>query len=77
VPAFAIRARAVFVSVDDHQFRMVRRMRGRRMDMQSPELLPERQMLLWRQYLVAEEEHEIVGQGPLQFLLLVPAEWLR
>jgi len=77
MPAFAIRTRAVFVSVDDHQFWMVRGVRGRRMDMQGPELLPERQMLLWRQYLVAEEEHEIVGQSPLQFLLLVRAEGLR
>ena len=49
MPAFAIRARTVLVGVDDHQFRVARRMRRGGMQVQIAEATAEGQMLLRRQ----------------------------
>ena len=56
MPAFAVRARAVLVGVDDHQLRMARRVRRGGMQVQLSEVAAECQVLLLRQVLIAEED---------------------
>jgi len=38
------------------------------MNVQFTELAPEGEMLFWRDVLVAEEDHEIFGQGAVDFV---------
>ena len=76
VPAFAVGTRRVFVGADDHQFTVPRRMRRGRVDVQFAEAAAEIQMLLRRQILVAEEDHQVFGEGALNFGERGVAQWL-
>ena len=70
MPALAVGARAVLVGVDDHQFGMAGLGRRRRVDVQFAELAAEIEVLLRRQMLVAEEDHQVLGQRAVDLVHL-------
>ena len=76
VPALAIGARQVLVGMDDHQLGLARLVRRRRMHMQLAEQPAEGQVLVGRDVLVAEEDHEVLGQRAMDLVLLAVGERL-
>jgi hypothetical protein len=74
VPALAVGARRVLVGMDDHQLGAAGLMRRRGMDVQLAEQPAERHVLVGRDVLVAEEDDAVLGQRPMQLVLLAVAE---
>ncbi|MHC2381790.1 hypothetical protein ACVIHA_006188 [Bradyrhizobium liaoningense] len=70
MPALAIGARRILVGVDLHQRRIVVLVRRGRMDMQFAELAAEGEMLLRRDVLIAEEDHEVFGKRAMDLVHL-------
>ena len=68
VPALAIGARRILVGIDLHQRRIVALMGRGGMDVQFAELAAEGEMLLRRDVLVAEEDHEIFGERAMDLV---------
>ena len=76
VPALAVGARAILVGVDDHQLGLARLVRRGGMDVQLAEQPAEGQVLVGRDVLVAEEDDAVLGQRPVQLVVLAVAERL-
>ena len=70
MPALAIGARGILVGIDPHQRRILAFARRGRMDVQFAELAAEGEVLLGRDMLVAEKDHEILGERAMDLVHL-------
>ena len=70
MPALAIGARQILVGIDPHQRGIVALMGRGGMDVQFAELAAEGEMLLRRDVLVAEEDHEVFGERAMDLVHL-------
>ena len=76
MPALAVGARRILVGVDLHQRGSPGSCGAAGMDVQLAEQPAEGQMLLRRDVLVAEEDDEVFGQRPVDFVELPVGERL-
>jgi len=78
MPFFARDVGGVFIGVNLHHLGMALDQSGKGgVDVQFAESLPERLVLLGRHFLVAEEQHGVFGQGVVQRVEGLVAQWLR